>query len=37
MHLNGEFFWKVDVLKTFESKVIILTSYVLSNVAIGYK
>ena len=28
MHLNENFFWKVDFLSTIEAKVIILTSYV---------
>ena len=35
MHLNGEIFEKLIFLKTIEAKVIILTSYVLSNVTMA--
>ena len=31
MHLNGIFFWKVDLLNTIEAKVIIHTWYVKPN------
>ena len=31
MHLNGNFFWKVDFLNTVEANVIIFTWYVKTN------